>query len=355
MPATEKRHTLLRQWELLKAIPAYQENPTGKSARQLAEALTESGFEVDIRTVQRDLQELSALFPIEANEKSKPFGWRWLKGAHAGMPGMSVAEALSIKLVEQHLTQLLPGSMLSGMTGLFKEAGKKLNALQGSNPASSWLDKVCYVSPMLPMLTPQVDSSIQDTLSEALLRGRQVKAKYRPAEGNELRDYTLHPLSMILRGGRAYLVAKAFDYLDIRLYALHRFVEVEMLGDTIEAPPGFDLDQELERGLAEFGDRGEVFTLEMTCTPDLAAQLAETPISVDQNMSLQPNGNSRVTTSVRKSWQLNWWLLSQGAKVEVISPDWLRDEIWLEIGVAEMQYDLTEHMRDPNWQVNLNI
>jgi hypothetical protein len=39
------------------------------------------GFTVSKRTVERDLNELSLIFPLERNDKSIPFGWHWSASA----------------------------------------------------------------------------------------------------------------------------------------------------------------------------------------------------------------------------------------------------------------------------------
>lgn len=331
MPANEKRHTLLRQWELLKALPSYQETAIGKEAKTLMYDLRAAGFDVDLRTVQRDLQDLSSLFPIEANDKSKPFGWRWAKQAQIGIPGLTLGEAVALKLVEDHLRQLLPPTLMNGMVGLFKQASKRLEVLHGENPTADWPPKVKAVSAALPMLPPELDETIQTEICRALLEGKQIRVSYRPATSETEKEYLLHPLGLVLRGAVLYLVATAYDYQDVRTYALHRFKSVEVLLDPVAIPEGFNLDQAVSEGMAEFGDWGSPVTIELRCHPDLAFHLSETPLSRDQTLEVDDSGSAKVTASVHNTWQLRWWLLSQGAKVQVLSPDWLVTEIAHEV------------------------
>lgn len=61
MSAKTTRDTLARQWELLKAIPA---KAPGCGAGELAEAMHLAGFQVQKRQIERDLSNLSALFPL---------------------------------------------------------------------------------------------------------------------------------------------------------------------------------------------------------------------------------------------------------------------------------------------------
>jgi len=64
----------LRQWHLLTLLPV---SPRRADTATLAAQLAERGLVVHRRTVQRDLLELSKLFPIVSDERAKPYGWRW--------------------------------------------------------------------------------------------------------------------------------------------------------------------------------------------------------------------------------------------------------------------------------------
>jgi hypothetical protein len=46
----------------------------------LVARLRERGHDVHRRTVQRDLVTLATVFPIIADERDKPYGWRWADG-----------------------------------------------------------------------------------------------------------------------------------------------------------------------------------------------------------------------------------------------------------------------------------
>lgn len=65
---------LVRQWKILALLPKH---PRRIDTSTLASRLAERGISVHPRTIQRDLVSLSELFPIVADERSKPFGWRW--------------------------------------------------------------------------------------------------------------------------------------------------------------------------------------------------------------------------------------------------------------------------------------
>ena len=334
MPQNEKKSTLLRQWEMLRMLTVSRSDTRldGRwdKASEIAAKLYDTGYAVSVRTVQRDLKELSEIFPIELNDKNpRDYGWRWMKGANLDIPGMSVSEALAMRLVEIHLKQLLPAAMLDGLQGVFSLAQTKLDKVekQNNNPSRDWLNKVRVVPPAQPLLPPVVNQEIQANLYQALLKNRQITANYQPMSSDQPKEYLLHPLGLIMRGAVAYLVASAWDYAEVQLYALHRFSKVEIMNTTAKVPEGFSLDKAIASGLADFASQGKPINLEIRCNEWVAAYLTETPLSADQQTESEADGRVRLTATVNNTWQLHWWLMGQGAGVEVCAPDELREEI----------------------------
>ncbi|MFS0825306.1 WCX domain-containing protein [Pseudomonas phoenicis] len=84
MPFATTRATLSRQWALLRQLPS---RSPGITSAELVESLRDVGFNVSKRTVERDLNELSLIFPLERNDKSIPFGWHWSATAGSELRG----------------------------------------------------------------------------------------------------------------------------------------------------------------------------------------------------------------------------------------------------------------------------
>ncbi|MBY0577911.1 MAG: WYL domain-containing protein [Burkholderiales bacterium] len=325
MPQVDKKSTLLRQWEMLKLVPSGG-SPWVK-ASEVASKLKDAGYEVSVRTVQRDLKELSTVFPIELNDKNlRDYGWRWMRGTHLNVPGLSASEALAMRLVETHLKQLLPSSMLEALRGVFGQAKSRLENTAGQNGSqpAGWLNKVKVVQPTQPLIPPKVDKTAQDAIYLGLLENRQLSASYHSIGGEESREYVLHPLGLVMRGSVSYLIASAWDYDDVRMYALHRFEKAEVSIDAVRVPEGFDLEKSIASGFADFSNQEEPIRLEILCEDSQAAYLAETPLSPDQKIEPDEEGWVRLSATVNDTWQLRWWLLSQGASIEVLAPESLR-------------------------------
>lgn len=70
--------TVLRYLLMLRHIP---KQPQKIDVNTLRERLAEQGIDVSVRTIQRNLNELSEVFPLTTDERCKPFGWSLLADA----------------------------------------------------------------------------------------------------------------------------------------------------------------------------------------------------------------------------------------------------------------------------------
>lgn len=329
MPANKTRLTLVRQWGMLRLLPTWPQTITYSEIA--ARLQNEEDFKVDPNTVRRDLEQLALIFPICVEEQGRTHHVSWAKGADPVLRSMPVGEAMALVMAEQHLGQLLPTSVFESLQAVFTRAHQTLKSVKDHNPASAWMEKVRAVPPTQPMVPPDIKPEVHEALSRALLEERQVEVLYGGGGRDEPRTMRLHPLGLILRAPSLYLVATAWDYhklKDVHLYALHRFYEVKVLEEAIQKPEGFDLDKEMERGLADFGGAKEPIELELVVTKELASILAETPLALRGNppkssqiLTPLPNGNFHVTALVNDTWQLRWWLRSQSTQIfDVVSP-----------------------------------
>lgn len=334
MPARSSRDTLVRQWELLKLLPS---SGSGKSIRELTESLNGMGFPVSARQVERDLRQLEGVMPIEGIG-TRPYGWRWIKGSSRYVASISLPEALSWQLVADSLHPLLPRSMLVNLEPHFREAADKLEAMAAYNPAAGWRDRVRVVTPALPVIPPKIPDSILEPVQNALLLQKQLLVTYRSYGSSESHAMTLHPLGLIQRGPASYLAATVYNYRDVRLLALHRIETAEELAEAATVPPDFQLDKLIENGMGQFGD-GEWVTLEARVHQNLAKLLDETKLSADQTLIADGENTFRLTVRLINSWQLKWWILSQGDDIEVLGPASLREEIRKTLKMASRQYN----------------
>ena len=335
MPKATHHHALARQWELLRLLPS---RLPGITANELASRLQGNGFVVSKRTVERDLTELSTLFGIACNDKGMPYGWYWMNGEPADLPGVSITDAISLNLVEEFLRPLVPTAMLATLEARFRQAKKKLEELSADNVAARWIDKVRYVPPTLALIPPRITEGILETIQEGLLSEKQIAVRYHKPSSSTPHELILHPLGIAQRGAVTYLVATAYDYSDIRLYAAHRIEAASLRDEDAVKPTGFTLEAYVAAGALQFGS-GEKIDLTARINQTLASILEETPLSTNQQITTEGADRFILNAGVVDSWQLRWWILSQGANIEIISPPEIREKTRETLNRALAQYE----------------
>ncbi|MGA7177980.1 MAG: WYL domain-containing protein [Thiobacillaceae bacterium] len=315
---------LSRQWHVLRMIPRYPKKITIQS---ILKGLNDNGIAVGGRTVYRDLAALSQAFPLMVDERAKPYGWSWQADAVAlEVPSLSLSEALAFKLVEQFLEGLMPHATLVQLAPYFRMAERRLAAPAKDSPVHAWPDKVRVVSANQTLKPPWIDPQVQEAVSDALLFEQQMQLLYQRRADPTLNEYRVHPLALVQRGPVTYLVATLFDYPGPRLLVLHRMHAVTVLKERSMRPADFNIDRYIASGALGFGD-GELIHLEVIFHKDAADHLHKAPLSDDQEIVHIDETRVRVTATLAKTPQLEWWLMAFGDKVEVVKPQALRQQM----------------------------
>lgn len=310
---------------MLRLIPRA---PSKISVKDLCKRLRDVDFPVTNRTVQRDLVELSAVFPLAVDDRVKPFGWSWQRDASSfDLPGLSIPEALTLKLVEQHLCHQLPPSALDALQTHFRSAAKILSMADGVATSTTWLNKIRTLTPLQPLHPPVIDEYCQRTIYLALTKDLQLKLHYKKRNAVEGVVYeSVHPLAIVQKGGLIYLVCMFSDYADVKTLALHRVEDAYVIDKPARKNPEFKLDKFIASG--ELGFRtGKPIVLRATFTRAAGEHLFETPLSRDQVLESSENESLMLTATVAATRTLVFWLTGFGAAVVVHEPAELRAEI----------------------------
>ncbi|MFZ6724305.1 helix-turn-helix transcriptional regulator [Undibacterium sp. MH2W] len=314
--------TVLRQIECLKLLSKERT----RTANEIHKALEDRGFKTSKRTVERDLQMLSARVGIVADEEQKPFGWKFNKDvALSLMPGLSETEALSFLLLKQFASRLLPSSIEEDLAFYFNSAAKSLSENISASAVRAWPNKVRTVETNLVLEKPSNDPAVRKEVYNALFRSKQVELTYRPAGKLEARTYAaINVLGLIEHGAVIYVVANFKGYDNVRLLALHRIHHVKVLDTPTVSPVGFDLDHYIARDGMGFGGDGNEISLVLRFYDRAGYPFLETALSKDQTFSIVSEDIIEISATVQNTVRLHRWLRSHGASVEVLAPKTLR-------------------------------
>ncbi|SMN00065.1 transcriptional factor [uncultured Candidatus Thioglobus sp.] len=323
-----------KDFQLLKAIPS-----KGKiSATQILIQLKNMGFELDKRTVQRDLNKLSEFFAIQTDGNKDVAGWSWQENANKlELPAMSPDVALSFQILQAHLVQFMPPNILKQLSPYFNNANTLLSSLD--SPLNTWQHKIATLSRIQPLITPNIDAQHLAEIYNALLLERKIIATYKPLGENQ-KDYEINPLGIVVVDKLLYLVCSLWQYSDIKQLALHRFVEVKVTEDKIDKPAAFILQEYIDNGNFLFPKKiDKNIDLVMQIDQYWANYLSENKLSSTQ--IIEQNGDLFIiNASIKSTQQLKWWILSMGNSALVIQPKTLRNEIAKNIKELNEKYKI---------------
>ena len=302
--------TVLLAVELMRRIPRGRKVTAGELHQQLKDA----GIERELRTIQRQLEMLSEHFEIERDDRSKPYGYRWLEQAKAlAMPNLTPQESLLLQLAEEHLKNLLPPRLMKSMDAFFSQARRNLGSESSARLEREWPGKVRVVATSQPLLPPKIVSGVFEAVSEALYANRWLTLDYQNSAGKR-RSITVMPLGLAQQGPRLYLVCRFDGFNNERSLALHRIRKAEASTLTFERPAEFDLQKYDDDGRFGFGE-GHRVQLRFRITKDAGLHLTESPLSTDQQYVEAQDGWLEIVATVVDSAMLDWWLRGFGKAV----------------------------------------
>lgn len=164
---------LLRLLTLARCIPHH---PYKLTVSQIQAKLEEEGLHVSLRTVQRDLAEMSGMksFDLASDERTRPHGWYFEHNGNNDFANiMPLSLAVALKTWSIQASQLLPASVLTDLNPLVDKASKVIHDSQ-SKLAERWF-KNLHQSPH--PFVGNLDIRRSTLIHDALWRGNKFSAE----------------------------------------------------------------------------------------------------------------------------------------------------------------------------------
>ncbi|KPQ01691.1 MAG: putative transcriptional regulator [Marinobacter sp. HL-58] len=316
-------NTAVRYLTMLRMVPRF---PKTITTTELAERLDGHGFEVTMRSIQRDLEKLSADFPLLVDESTRPFQWSFDRDATMDIiPALDLPAALTFELARAYLSPMLPPRALSHLKPHFDEAHRTL--LREKNPLGKWPDRVRVINRGLGGRRPAIDADVLETVTEALLRDFRCKLTYQARNWPEPEVIIVHPLGLIFRDPNVYLIGTIEGREGIRQLVLHRATAGELVEQPVERPEDFELDLYIHSGAMGILKSNKPVYLRLRCDRPALNHLVESPLGFDQTTTEIDDNTFEIAVTVGDTQDLRWWLTAQAVHCDILAPDWLRKEI----------------------------
>ncbi len=293
--------------------------------RVTAQALAEE-FDVSIRTVYRDIDQLSAAgVPVYA-DRGPGGGFALLDGYRARLTGITRAEAETLSIAG-----LAGAASDLGLSEQLRAAQLKLvTALPDASPDASRIGSRLHIDPVgwyrRPAQVPQLT-----LLAGAVWEQKRISMHYHSwesmtkrggePEGERIRE----PLGLVLKAGDWYLVARVRTQM--RIYKVANIARLTVLDQTFDRPTAFDLRSEWATAVAGFEKSLLKHVARLRLTPEGMTRLSRLgAAAVEQAHSEPPSddGWQEVTLPVEQFDYTAEQLLGFAGHVEVLDPPELR-------------------------------
>ncbi|MDZ4112262.1 MAG: WYL domain-containing protein [Brevundimonas sp.] len=204
--------------------------------RMTAEALADE-FEVSVRTIYRDIDELSAAGAPVYADRGRAGGYRLLDGYRTRLTGLTDAEAETL-----FLGGLSGPAAQMGFSGAVTTMQLKLLAAlpPERQAAAERLAGRFHLDPVGWHQNPD-EAGRLPAIAQAVWNNRRVSVRYESWKGEVERE--LEPLGLILKGGRWYLAARPTGEpaRGPRTYRVSNILDLTAGETTFERPSDFDL------------------------------------------------------------------------------------------------------------------
>ena len=291
----------------------------GMTAAAIADEL-----EVSVRTIHRDVEELSAAgVPIFA-ERGPHGGIRLVDGYRTRLTGMTADEAEALFLsglpgpaAQLGLGTVVAAAQLKVMAALPPELRSRASRLveRFHLDATGWF---------------QADEPVPHlaTLSAAVWSGRRVHIASQRGPGTV--DRTVGPLGLVLKGGVWYVVGLVDG--QIRTYRGSRIASATVRDEPFERPLDFDLASYWTESSAAYERDAPTVDVTVRIPPDrldrLRTVVGDRAVETAARLDLAADANP-MTLRIRLAWpdEVPGQLLAVGSSLEVVDPPAIRERL----------------------------
>jgi predicted DNA-binding transcriptional regulator YafY len=188
--------------------------------------------------------------------------------------------------------------------------------------------------------------AILEAVAEGWAAGRKVQVEYRSPRSGALRTRVFAPYAMEPTAVGIYIIGFDDWANAIRTFKLERLESAQVLDASYTIPAEFDPETHLA---ASWGimSGSEVVEVALRFSATAAPHLHERRWHPSQTLEPTPDGGCLFRVQISAPLEMQPWIRSWGAQVEVLAPDWLRDRIRLELRQAADQYAAPTGAGDP--------
>lgn len=214
---------------------------------------------------------------------------------------------------------------------------------------SSWLLESMSLSNILResadmrsrILFEKVPSSSKwlSVIVNAMRDSKALEMTYQSFKRTEPTTFETHPYCLKVFRQRWYMLARTIGKEELRIYSLDRIIDIKVLNKTLELPAGFEAADFFSDYFGIIiGHNVKPSIMEIKATAEQAKYLESLPLHPSQEIIEVTPEYTVFRYRLVPTFDLKQEILSRGATLEVLSPDWFRKEIVDELKNAILNY-----------------
>ncbi len=277
-----------------------------------------------MKTIQRDIDFMRDEFCMPIEFDSRRNGYVYTEPVQAFPPVQIGVEELMALFVARKVMSPIAGTAVEHA---LREGFKRLAELAGASVHISWQELDQAFSVHEPGLM-ETDLALVELLSTALVGHRKLFLRYKSAKNRRLKARVIQPVHLAQVQGGWYLFAHDESVQELRIFALPRMQEVELLPDTFDPHLAFNLDDYLSGSMNLVTDPELPETdVHIRFTGYAAVLVAERNWHHSQQIHEQPDGSCLMHLRLSQLDAVVPWVISWSGLAEVLEPASLRDKV----------------------------
>ncbi len=291
----------------------------GLRVGEIHERLKQDQFEVDKRTIYRDLELLQqAYIPLQNEGQGPDSRWRLAPFAQVNQyVSFTYQEIFALYVARKSLDHLNGTPLHEPLASLFTKIEKVLGT--DTEAFQEFLNHLSF----RPQGTwsHHVGKEVLDIVYQALEEGHVLKMTYRAEAGAQAGEYAerrVGPECLYFANGGIYLIAKDLNKGEPRTYALARVGEAEMLPTEAYEKEGLSPEHLFKESFGLL-NQGEPEWVEILLQGPVAAFVAERRWHESQEIQKTSSGLV-LKMRVRINDELARWVLGLGPSAQVLAP-----------------------------------
>ena len=289
---------------------------------------------VSIRTIKRDIEFLRDRYnaPVEYDKNRNGYYYTdptFMIQNVLLTEGDLFTVSTIMPLMEQYKNTPLENS--------FKNIMEKVSEMLPNqvNVNTSFLNEdISFISDPLP----KIESEVFETIFKSIKLKQTIEFEYRSVAKTDYSNKKIDCYKVICQKGNWYVLGLSHNKNEVRIYALSRMQNVNLIEETFEIPQDFDLNNYVDLSFGIWNNKEEPVEYELLFDSEINTYVLEREWHTNQTVEQNADGSVLLKFKSNQKQQVLSWVLSFGEAVKVLNPPELIEKVKEEIKESLKKY-----------------